>query len=320
MNWNGQRNFLDHLIAKRTDPANAANLQASFDNTRRKRVQSAVTTRPVFLPLQFSMTAAAQTSPYRSITNSLSYDVIITGVKADSQVRSIVLRRTESESPLAYVGDEVNLYLRADDLAGVASTVGGGQQGVFYLPSPIVLGAGQRLTVEMFKTDTTAAAEVANIVFVGVRVFPASYADDLIDAQERNRIERFIQLRETPQIRFFKQNVAFDVAGVGGVKRNLYSPQVDEPLLLRGIRTTLRFSTIELGIQGEPQWTPVATPIWSLAGEDDLGFDNYQWFSKPIYLHSRNTIEISKITNGGIDSTLFDPTTGNTITWICETV
>lgn len=319
MNWNGQRENLAHMIAKLQDPAKAGQLQAEFNAKRKARVLAAVNTRPVFLPVAFNMTAAGQTTPYRSITQSLGYDVIITGIKSDTQTRDIIIRRTESEQPLVYVGDETNLYLRADDIAGVSATVGGGQQGTFYLPAPIRLRAGERITVEMFKTDTTAAVEEANIVFIGVRVFPKAYANDLIGGDEMAKIDRAIALRETPQLRFLKQAVAFDSAIAGGVDRNLYTPQVDEPLLIRGVRTTLRQTLIEVGVQGEPQWTAEATPIWAVAGEDEVGHDNYQWFSRPIYLHSRNSIEIPQLTNS-IDGSLIDAQTGNTITWICETV
>src|SRR6478672_7923017 len=129
MNWNGQRNAVDHLINKRSDPANAARLQAEFDAKRRAKIQSAVTTRPVFLPLQFTLPLAGQVTGIKDTTESLAYDVVITGIKSDVQTRDIILRRTEDEKPVVYVGDETNLLLRADDLAGVSATTGGGQLG-----------------------------------------------------------------------------------------------------------------------------------------------------------------------------------------------
>src|SRR5688572_20997407 len=137
MNWNGQREYLNHLIAARENPGRSSSLQADLNAKRRARVQSAVACRPVFIPLEFQMNAAGQISPYRDTTESLAYDVIVTGLKADAQTRDIVLRRTEDEKPIVYVGDELNLYLRLDDVAGISATVGGGQFGTFYLPSPI---------------------------------------------------------------------------------------------------------------------------------------------------------------------------------------
>lgn len=318
MNWNGQRRFLDHIIAKRQDPANAAKLQSELDTWRRKRLFEAATSRPVFHPLQFSMTAAAQTSPYRDTTQSLGYDVFVTGFKTDTPSRDIIIRRTESDLPICYVGDEENLYLRADDIAGSNATVGGGQTGTFYLPAPILVPAKTKLTIEMFKTDATAAVEVANIVLIGVRVFHRSFGEALIDPAEKMLADQFIAMREIPRTVFIKQKVAFDSAVAGGEARNLYSPKVEEPLLIRGVRTTLRQSQIEVGISGEPSWTVEPVPVWGVAGEDELISDNYQWFSKPIYLHSGDTIEIRRVINS-IDGTLIDAQTGNTITWICET-
>lgn len=318
MNGNGQRRFLNHIINKRQDPANAGKLQAEFDAWRRKRLFEAATTRPVFHPLQFNMTAAAQTSPYRDTTQSLGYDVLITGIKADVATREIIIRRTESDLPICYVGDETDLNLRVDDIAGITATVGGGQTGAFYLPSPIPVPAQTRLTIEMFKTDVTAAIEQANIVLIGVRVFHRSFADALLDPAERMLADQFIAMREVPRTVFLKQLVEFDTALADGEARNLFTPKVEEPLLIRGVRTTLRQSQIEIGVTGEPSWTVEPTPIWGVAGEDELGHDNYQWFSKPIYLHSGDTIEVRRIINS-IDGTLIDAQTGNTLTWICET-
>lgn len=319
MNWNSQRRALDLLIAKTQDPANAAKLQAEFNTWRRKRLFEAATVRPVYLPLQFTMTAAAQVSPYRRYTRSLNYDVIITGIKADTQTRQIILRRTDSEAPIAYFGDEVDLNLRTDDIAGISATVGGGQTGTFYLPSPIKLDAGQQISVEMFKTDVTAGVEVANIVFVGVRVFNRKFYEALIDPVESQLIDRYIAVREAPVPKFLKVEVNFDAAGVGGVAANIYTPKVGEPLLIRGMRTTLRQSTIEIGIEGEPSFTYEDTPIWAAAGEDELVHDNYIWFSKPVYLHSNSVVEIKRVVNS-IDGVLIDAQTGNTITLICESV
>ena len=319
MNWNGQRATLDHLITRRLDPAAAKTLQRDFDAKRRSRINSALCVRPLFVPLSFEMTAAAQTSPYRQTTPSLNYDVIITGIKADTQTRSIVVRRTEVEKPLCYVGEAVSLYLRADDIAGVSATNGGGQTGTFYLPQPIVLAKGQRLTVEMFKTDVTADPEEANIAFIGVRVLNREYANELLDSDEKARIDQLIAYREAPTTVFLKVPVTFDSALAGSEDANIYTPAVEEPLLVLGMRTTLRQSTISIGVEGEPKWTTSQTPIWAVAGEDEMVHENYQGFSKPIFLHSNAQIEIERIVNS-IDGTAIDEETGNTITFICSTV
>lgn len=319
MNWNGQRATLDHLITKLLDPASAQKQQKEFDAKRRSRINAALCTRPIFIPLTFNMTAAAQTSPYRDTTPALAYDVIITGIKADTQTRPIVIRRTEVEKPICYVGEAVSLYLRADDIAGTSATNGGGQTGAFYLPQPIVIKAGQRLTVEMFKTDVTGSAEEANITLIGVRTLNRQYANELLDPSEKAKIDRLIAYREAPTTIFLKVPVSFDTNAAGGEDANIYTPAVEEPLLVLGVRTTLRQSLIALGVEGEPKWTTALTPVWGVAGEDELVHENYQWFSKPIYLRSNAQIEIERVVNS-IDGTLIDEQTGNTITFICSTV
>lgn len=319
MNWNGNREYLDHLIRNRHQPQLRAANQKDLLTKRLAKVRSALMTRPFFMPLQFDMNAAGQVSPYRDTTQAQAFDTIIYGIKADVAQRDIVVRRTEDERPLIYVGDEINLYLRSDEIAGQGSTLGGGQLGVFPLPSPLLIPANTRLTVEMFKTDTTADVEQANIVLVGLRVFGEGFADTILDAAEREQIDFFARAREVPQIKFLKQRVNFETAGVGGVARNLFTPQIDEPLLIRGMRTTLRQSEVVLRVQGEPNWTAGPTPIWGMAAEDDLVHENYQWFAKPVYLHSRTSIEIETVRNS-IDGVNIDAQTGNTITWICETV
>lgn len=319
MDANGQRRWLNHSIAIRSNPGKAKALQAELDAYRRRLVAEAALTRPVFLPLEFQMTAAGQVPPYRDISESLSYDVLITGIKSDNQTRNVILKFTESEQSLARVGDETNLYLRADDIAGVTSTTGGGQMGPFYLPRPILLKAGQRMTGEIFKTDTTATTEEANIVLIGVRVFGDEYANAILDPAERDLVERLISMREIPQPRVLKQLINFETAVVGGEKRNAFTPRIEEPLLLLGLRTNLRQSSIELGIQGEPTWTTKLTPIWAVAGEDELVHDNYQWFSKPVYLHSETSIEVRRVVNG-LDGSNIDDQNNNFLTWICSTV
>lgn len=320
MNWNGQRETLDHLIKNRIYPEKARANQDEFNAKRRSRIESALHTRPFFVPLEFNMLVAGSVSPYRAITPQLPFDFIITGFKTDCNNRDIIIRRREDEAPLVYTGDQTNVYLRTDDIAGLSATIGGGQLGTFYLPKPIMLYRGYRLTVEMFKTDTTAAAEEANIVLVGIKVIRKEVGEMAIDKIEREHIDFLMRSREAPSIRFLKQTVSFSSGVAGGIDDNLLTPEVPEPLLVLGVRTTLRQSLIQgLRLEGEPNWMPSATPVWGVMGEDELVHDNYQWFSRPIYLRSKQGIEIERITNS-IDGSNIDAQTGETITWICETV
>ena len=319
MNWNGQRQYLDHAIKIRTEPQNAVKLQQELDAGRRKRVKESTCTRPVFLPLQFNMNAAGQIGAYRDITDHLAYDVIITGMKTDKQTRDIIIKYTENEQQLVRIGDNQNLFLRSDNLAGLTTDTGGGQLGVFYLPCPIILKAANRITIEMFKTDTTAAIEQANIVLIGVRVYRQDYTSEILDPLEKALIDKFISLREVPQVRVLKVGFDFPTALAAAEKTNLNTPRVEEPLLVLGMRTTLRRSQIEIGIQGEPSWTVKPTPIWSVACEDEAVHENYLWFSKPVYLHSEEVINIRRVINS-IDGLTLDNQTGNQITFICKTV
>src|SRR5690242_3220355 len=115
MNWNGQRESLDHLIRRRLNPGTADKLQADYNAKRRSRIESALATRPYFVPLSFSLNAAGQVSPYRSMTPQLPFDLIVTGIKTDTGNRDVVVRRTEDEKPIVYVGESLNLFLRLDE-------------------------------------------------------------------------------------------------------------------------------------------------------------------------------------------------------------
>lgn len=266
------------------------------------------------------MTAAAQTAPYTDLTPSLGYDVIITGIKTDTPDRNINIRRTETERSLVRVGEQVNLYLTGSDVAGSTAGLTPGQNGTFYLPSPIVVPQGSRITLEMYKQDATADPVVANVVLIGVRVLNPAWGDTLLDPDEKDRIERALRMAPAPTPIFLKVPIDFDAAGVGGLVEHQLTPRVESPVLIRGMRSTLAWSSIEMSVAGEPTWTPRATPIWAIAQESDQANDAYQWFSRPIYLHSDNQVEIVRVVNGGNDNLTFDPQTGNTITFICETV
>jgi hypothetical protein len=190
MNWNGQRETLDFLIRSRIEPERKQELQNEFNSRRRSRVVSALTVRPFLVNLRFDMTAAGQISPYRAITPQLNFDWIITGLKSDADTpRNIVIRRTEDEKPIAYVGDNQNLYLTTDEISGLTTAIGGGQLGTFYMPNPLTLYKNNRLAVEVYKTDTTTSPVVLNLVLVGLRVFRNEYGEVLLDSQERHRLE-----------------------------------------------------------------------------------------------------------------------------------
>jgi hypothetical protein len=339
MQRNGQGKFLDHLINRRWDPSRGDEFQSRLTGERNAFVQKALQTRPVLIPLQFVMNAAGQTSPYRQTTSSLDYDVIITGIRSDCAVddttdgtggvvaggnRDVILERTNQLRPILATDSDTSLTLRVSEIAGKTAAIGGGKIGVFSLPSPLLLPARERITLSMFKQDTTAAVEIANVVLIGVAVYNKSYAAALLDPTEQDKINRSMAFREVPEVKYLKQTFDFDTAVFLGAARNLRSPaNVDEPLLVKGLRTNMANSLITIGVAGQLLWTVSPTPIWALAAESAMTEDNYLWFPRPIYLRSGATIEIPLITNGTGTAAApgpLDAQTGNTITWLCETV
>lgn len=319
MNWNGQRPWVDHFIATRSDAAGAPAAQAALNERRRRRLFEAALTRPIYLPLTFALPATGQVSPIRDTTTSLGHDVLIVGARSDTQTRDIVVRATESDRSLVRIGDETSLYLRCDEFAGQLPG-NGGQTGIQYWPVPILLRQGQRITIEMFKTDTTADAEEANIVLVGIRAYGKEYANALLDAGEMAAVDHFLNAREFPAVTHLKVAWNFSTALAGGEARNILTPRVEEPLLVRGVRTSLRNSLIEIGLASEPSWTVEETPYWAIAGEDELIADNWLWFPKPIYLRRNAQIELRRIVNSIDTGTPLDAQNGNTMTFYCETV
>jgi hypothetical protein len=321
MNWNGQRPYLDHLISQRSDPNNAPVSQAAFNRQREKWVADALLTRPVYIPLSYTLPAAGQLSPIRATTPQMPYDVIITGIKTDIwPARDLNLKLNENEETMVRVGSTENLYIRSDEIMGTTVDAGGGHVGVFPLPVPVVIGQNRRLTLEVFKTDATAADIAAHIVLIGVRVFNQAISDGLLDTQERALVDKMIRARSVPKALLLETFIDFGTATYGNIVTNTYSPQNDEPLLILGCRTDLRQSQVEIGIVGEPRWTVGLTPSWAIAAETEIGHDNYQWYSKPIYLRSQGTIEIPRAING-IDTVNLtaDNATGR-FTFFCKTV
>lgn len=316
MDFNGQKRFLDHAINTRFDAMTAGQKQKELNAYRRTRVLEGQKTRPVLLPLVYNMTAAGQVGAYRDTTPRLTYDVIITGIKSDSQTRDIIVKNAASEASITLTGNETDLYLRADEIAGQVPG-NGGQTGVFNLTTPLIIPAGNRLTVEMFKTDTTGDVEMANIVLIGLRVIHNRYS---LPDYDSDLIDRAIVLRDIPTTRFLKVKFDFDSAIAGGEARNISTPTSDEPLIIRGIRTSLRNSLVEIGVEGEASWTVEPTPCWAVAGEDEGGYENYIWLPKPIYLPARSAVEIRRVVNSINGSNPLDSETNNTMTFICETL
>jgi len=313
MSQNYNHRNLEHAINIRRFPERAAALQKAFDEKRLARIEKAISTRPVYIPFKFTLDAAGQVSPYQKETPTLPYDVIITGIITNNSARRIALREPNSILPIAIVGEKRNLYLSLADIAGGTSQAEKGQKGIFTLPSPLTIDARSRLYVDVYKPDTTDAPETINFVLTGYRVLK----NQTLDGDVRASVERAIGLRSMPKTIFLIQEITFDSDNIGGRARNVSTPPVEEPILIRGVRSSLRSSFVNLGIQGETQWTTDDTPIWAIAAEDDDESDSYVYFQRSIFLPRDGVIEQDFINS--VDGVNLDPQTGGK-TWICETM
>ncbi len=325
MNKNGSgptTDFLDKYLSE-PDASVQAALRDTFNAWRRKRVYDSLLTRPVVLPLNFTLPLAGQVSPIRDTTPSLGYDVVITGARTNcwpGNGRDINFMLTDGTGNFVRNNNISDLFLRTDDLAGCTVDAGGGQIGVFPWPQPYLLKKDYRLVMEMFKTDVTAADEIVTVALIGHKVIPQAFVNVTITPDEREKIDRALALRLTPETKTMKIQLDFPLAAVGSQVANIDSPRVEEPILLRGMRTSMRNSTVEIAIEGEATWMSEQVPIWSLAAENDLGTDNYIWFHKPLYLPSDKVVSIRRAINGNIDQSNIDPAAGNEITIIYDTV
>jgi len=330
MNRNGHGPVVDYWIKvlSEPDPDTRSTQRMSLAAKRKEKVLNSLLTRPFYQPLTFTMNAAGQVQPYNQLMPDLGYDVVITGARCDAWLagppvsgRDIVIQFTNNNESQQIVrtGGDTTLYLTTDDFAGSTIDSGGGQLGVFQFTNPIFLEKGNRISVDMYKTDTTADPETVNLVFIGFRVYKKQAAETVITPQELALIDRYINGRETPEMRFLKLTANFPAAAVGSEIVNLQTVKLAEPVILRGLRTTLRNCTLQIGINGEPEWMPEQTPIWAVMAENDMQVDNYLWFEKGVYLPSMTPINITRMINGNIDQANVDPTTGE-ITIIYDTV
>lgn len=305
---------LEHAINLLRSPATAAKQQLDFNNKRLARIEKALSTRPVYIPMKFDLLAASQTSAYNQISKPLPYDVIITGVISNNGNRQIVIRESYQDTKICLTGESRNTYLKLSDLGGGNFLTTSGKKGLSPFPSPLTLRRNNRLDVDIYKTAATAAAEVLQVVFVGYRVYKSSRLDE----EQLPLVQQFMNARDYPRTVFLKHKINFDVAGVDGVALGLFTPESDEFLLIRGVRTTLSFSNCLIKLSGESEWTINNTPIWAIAAESENDQMSYLYFERPIPYPAKNVIEMSFF--NGADGVNIDPQNDNEITWICETV
>jgi hypothetical protein len=305
---------LEHAINILRNPTNADKMQEDFNKGRFARVEKSIATRPVYIPFEFALDAVGRIAPYQDTTQPVGHDVIVTGIISDNSDRQIKLTESFRDIPYLLVGEKRSLQLNLSDIAGGTVTAVKGQKGIFTLPAPIIIRAQNRLSIDVYKTETTDDPETVNFVLTGYRV---SENYQIKDA-ERKLVNESIAKRDLPRIVILKQEINFDSALAGGKARNVYFPTSDEPLLVRGCRTSLNHSLIRLGIEGEPEWTTKECPIWAIAQDELNNESSYLWFQRPVFLPARTVIEMSL--ENSINGVHIDPQNNNIISWICETV
>lgn len=312
MNFNSNSKHLEMGVSRLLNKVSDEK-QKDYDNARLKAVEKAAQTSPVFIPLSFNLLAAGQVSPFEAITPALSYDVLIVGFICDNTSREIVFRETTKDILYNYVGDNKNLKLTVSDVSGGNNLASKGQKTPFYLPIPFLIRKQDRISLDVYKQDITANDETLDIVLIGYR----AARNPSLSQEDSANVKEFIRTRKEPKTVFLKQSVNFDTAAVGG-KAEFSMPQVSEPLLIRGFRSTLQASEIKIKIEGQQDWTVSAIPIFGLCAGDENENDNYFWLQRPVFLPSNQVIDVD-LTNSYNGSTL-DAQNGNTITAIAQTV
>lgn len=311
MSQNFNHRNLEHAISLRRNPANATATQAAFNQKRLARIEKAIPTRPVYIPLKFNLDAVGQISPYQNETPLLPYDVIITGIISSNTSRRVALRESIKDLPFVIVGEKRNLHLSLADIAGRTSLADKGQKGIFNLPSPITVKDNSRLYIDVYKTDDTPEAESVNIVLVGTRVIKNSEMDDDV----RKSVVAAIANRSIPKTIFLKHEIDYGSGLAGKKAKNIYTPRLEEPILIRGCRSSMKQSLINIGIEGEPDWTTGDMPIWGISAEDDNQQDSYLYFSRPVFMAAERVLGMTL--ENSIDGVNIDEQI-NELTWICE--
>jgi hypothetical protein len=312
---NPTKEWFNHAISLRRFPGvDVEKKQEAVNKGRFDRVEKSFWRLPVYLPLRWDLPAAAPIAPIAATTsNRLDYDLLIVGAITDTPNRQIRFKNSNSEINPSYVGRNISVNLTLGDIAGTTTRFSNDAQvGIFYYTSPFVLYKDQQITIELFK-EATATTEVSNLVFIGYRIFNEKQTFAKAEDAEIKEIKQFIALREVPRQIFLKSDVVFDGNGLASDVR---TPDTDEPLIIRGVKTTLRHSAIQsCKLQNGLEFNVGDVPSWALFCEPN-GHDNYHYFKEPLYLPRKTALQMD--IKNTIDSVYVD---GNgSITWLCETV
>jgi hypothetical protein len=314
---NIRKEWLSHAMDLRRFPNLPINeqKQTGVNSARFARVEKAMYRLPVYLPIRWDLPAVAPLAPITASTpNKLNYDVLIVGAISDSPNREVVFKSSDLEINPSYLGKSSRIRLTLGDIAGTTkSNQGATNVAINFFTSPFILYQGQQITLDMFK-ETTANTEVANLVFVGLRIFSDRASFDGYLDEELAFVKKSIEAREVPRQVFLKQEVVFDASGLAN---DVFTPDIDEPLIIRGVRSSLVASEIrEIKLRSGISWITSPCPSWAVFCEPN-SWDQYLMLKEPVFLPRRSEIQVS-LANTIAGTGIIDP--NGSITWLCETV
>lgn len=267
----------NHLFDFLRFPETANVNQAAYDRARLQDVEKAKQSRPHFLPVRHDLPAAISTLPIRSATEELNYDVIVTGAITDGEDRRANFYRRRNEEAFIDVGDESDVHLSLDALAG-KSVATGGLAGVQRFLSPFILREKITISLEIFQE--TAIADVVWTTFTALRVFTPNHREAQLTALERSQVLDAIGRYSVPQPRYLVMPVEFDANGVASPK----SPKHEEPLLIYGFRSTFSDALVNFGLTSTDSFSNSLFPIEALCAEPNNGRKLFEYLLEPIFL------------------------------------
>lgn len=319
--FNGNKSYVDFDYSLRsTNDAQA--LITQMRKKRLARVEKAMRHRPVVLPLRYALPVPAQVNPITAQTPKLDFDVEIVGAISDLPDVALNMRPVTSEKSFALVGTSPVQYARAHDFAGWSPTSApvGAFKGVYYWPVSYSLLDPDRLIVDVIKNTATAAATNNYFCLVGHKIYDRTAQEAQLSAADRKRLIDLIASRRKPEPRWLTMPVQFAGGGAaaGDVATGMLTPSQDEPLLIRGVRTSLTRSTISIAREGEAPWMTRPAPVWSIAASQTNSKEQYTYFETPIYLPAKKSLAADFVNTLADGSGTFD---GNgQLTFFAETV
>lgn len=279
----------EHLVKGLYDPSTSKANQDSFNAERLQRVKDSFQLRPQFLPVQITMPAGVQVLPISATTNELKFDVVIVGIITDGEDKQINMRRDqETGTPFVSTGVDAGARLSLDAIAG-KSLETGGLNGIQPL-TPFLLRKGEGITFDVFKPLATADAEIVSICLIGYRVMSNASANELFTPDFTDYLQKQISRRPTPEPRFSVCPVNF----VNG-RADAETPKVNEPRLILGFRSTVKDALCNVGFDRDNAFSRDYFPIWAIASEAGVNFENYRLLRRPIFLEANQQLYFSLI-------------------------